>query len=122
VEPHVAHTLRTRQCRRMRDCGGWVPPAPGAPTGGWTVSVLIRADNGHEAYIAVAAAGLVDPTMFALLLTAIPGIGADDWQPERGGVAGFEPGSGEILWSAVIPPSTASALMEDDDGGLTSLD
>jgi len=43
---------------------------------GWRVSVLIRADNGHEAYIAVAAAGMVDPPRS-------PAADGDPWHRHR---------------------------------------
>jgi hypothetical protein len=78
---------------------------------GWCIHVLIRADDG-EAYIVIGAEGQPNATAYALLLSSIPGIDKDDWQPEPGGVAGLTPASGEIIWSAIIP-TEASALLLD---------
>jgi hypothetical protein len=84
---------------------------------GWYARVLIRADNGHEAYIAISALGLVDVTTFVLLLSSIPGIVPGDWMPEPGGVAGLAPEDGEILWSAAMPPAVASQLLAEFEAG-----
>jgi hypothetical protein len=80
---------------------------------GWQARVLIRADNGHEAYIAISALGLVDSTIFVLLLTSIPGVASEDWMPEPGGVAGIAPEEGEILWSVAMPTATAERLLSE---------
>jgi hypothetical protein len=82
---------------------------------GWQARVLIRAEDGHEAYIAISALGLPDDTTFVLLLTSIPGIASTDWAPEPGGVAGIEPESGEILWSAPMPTEAARRLLAEFD-------
>ena len=82
---------------------------------GWQARVLIRAEDGHEAYIAISALGLPDDTTFVLLLTSIPGIASTDWMPEPGGVAGIEPESGEILWSAPMPADAARRLLAELD-------
>ncbi|MGQ0467087.1 MAG: hypothetical protein ACT4QG_17440 [Sporichthyaceae bacterium] len=80
---------------------------------GWQARVLIRADNGHEAYVAISALGLVDSTMFVLLLTSIPGVASEDWMPEPSGIAGIAPEEGEILWSAAMPTATAERLLSE---------
>ncbi len=46
------------------------------------IKALVRARNGHEAYLAIIAEGVPDPEMFALLLDCVSGVGPDDWQPE----------------------------------------
>lgn len=81
---------------------------------GHPVKLLIRAKEGL-AYIAIGATGITNATTFALLLNSIPDIRADDWMPEPGGVAGFQPDYGEILWSAMLPPATQALLLEATD-------
>lgn len=46
------------------------------------IKALVRADNGHEAYLAIMAEGIPDPKVFALLLDCVPGVDPADWQPE----------------------------------------
>lgn len=49
------------------------------------VRVKIQADG--QAYIAIGATGSLDVTLFVALVSAIPGVPADDWLPEpRGGL------------------------------------
>ena len=38
------------------------------------IKALVRAENGHEAYLAIIAEGVPDPQMFALLLDCVPGV------------------------------------------------
>lgn len=84
---------------------------------GHEVRVFVRAKH-EDAYIAISAAGIVNPNVYVMLLGAIPGISVDDWMPEPGGHSEFNltPREGEILWSAVLPPSVAAKLLEVDDG------
>lgn len=79
------------------------------------IKALVRASNGHEAYLAIIAEGVPDPEMFALLLDCVPGIAADDWQPEPSPLAEMNPGSGEIIWSTLFPSEVASAILDLDD-------
>lgn len=76
------------------------------------VRVVVRARD-HEAYIAISGEGLYNPETFALLLSSFPEVSVDDWQPEPGGAAGMNPKHGEILWSTILPPSVAAALMDE---------
>lgn len=77
------------------------------------IKALVRAANGHEAYLAIIAEGAPDPEMFALLLDCVPGIATDDWQPEPSPVAEMNAGSGEIIWSTLFPSTVASAILDD---------
>lgn len=79
------------------------------------IKALVRAANGHEAYLAIIAEGVPDPEMFALLLDCVPGIAADDWQPEPSPLADMNPVSGEIIWSTLFPSEVASAILELDE-------
>lgn len=78
------------------------------------VKALVRAGNGHEAYLAIIAEGIPNPDVFALLLDCVPGIAPDDWQPEPSPLAEMEPSSGEIIWSTLFPSEVASAILELD--------
>lgn len=76
------------------------------------VMALVRAESRDECYIVITAEGVPDAQVFALILDTIPGIATDDWQPEPGGVTGIEPGSGEIVWSAILPPESANEILD----------
>lgn len=80
------------------------------------VKALVRADNGHEAYLAIIAEGIAHPEIFALLLDCVPGVASDDWQLEPSPLAEMEPSSGEIIWSTLFPSDTASTILELDAG------
>lgn len=79
------------------------------------IKALVRAANGHEAYLAIIAEGVPDPQVFALLLDCVPGVSPDDWQPEPSPLAEMNPGSGEIIWSTLFPSEIASAILDMDD-------
>ena len=76
------------------------------------IKALVRVDNGHETYLAIIAEGIPEPEVFALLLDCVPGVSADDWQPEPSPIAEMEPGSGEIVWSTLFPAEVASAILD----------
>jgi hypothetical protein len=78
------------------------------------IKALVRAENGHEAYLAIIAEGVPDPQMFALLLDCVPGVGPEDWQPEPSPLAEMNPGSGEIIWSTLFPSEVAKAILDLD--------
>jgi hypothetical protein len=79
------------------------------------VMALVRASNGHEAYLAIVAEGIPDPQVIALLLDCVPGVDRDDWQAEPSPVAGIDPGPGEVIWSTLFPSDVASAILDLDD-------
>lgn len=78
------------------------------------IKVLVRAENGHEAYVAIIAEGVPDPQMFALLLDCVPGVAPEDWQPEPSPPAEMNPGSGEIVWSTLFPSEIVRAVLDLD--------
>lgn len=79
---------------------------------GHLISVLVRAEDGGEAYLAIAAEGFIQPRMIALLLGAIPGIDEGEWQPEPGGVCDIVPKEGQIIWSTMIAPDIQARILE----------
>ena len=78
------------------------------------IKALVRADNGHEAYLAIIAEGVPDPQMFALLRDCVPGIAPKDWQPEPSPLTEMSPDSGEIIWSTLFPSEVASEILDLD--------
>ena len=78
------------------------------------IKALVRAENGHEAYLAIIAEGVPDPQMFALLLDCVPGVAPEDWQPEPSPLAEMSPGSGEIIWSTLFPSEIANEIFDLD--------
>ena len=76
------------------------------------IKALVRAANGHEAYLAIIAERVPDANVFALLLDCVPGIEVDDWQPEPSPLAEMSPAPGEVIWSALFPPNIASAILD----------
>lgn len=76
------------------------------------IKALVRAENGHEAYLAIIAEGVPDPQMFALVLDCVPGVAPEDWQPESSPLAEMNPGAGEIIWSTLFPSEVANAILD----------
>lgn len=75
------------------------------------ITALVRAENGHDGYLAIAADGVPDPEVFALLLNCVPGVASDDWQPEPSTIDGIKPSSGQIVWSTLFPPAIARHIL-----------
>ncbi|MFG2598459.1 hypothetical protein [Streptomyces sp. NPDC048462] len=48
----------------------------------YTVGLQVRADDGHETYLAVRITGSVPPNLTTLILRNVPGCEADGWCPE----------------------------------------
>ena len=78
------------------------------------IKALVRADNGHEGYLAIVAEGIPDPNVFALLLDCVPGVAPEDWQAEPSPLADMDPAPGEIIWSTLFPPEIATTVLELD--------
>ena len=79
------------------------------------VTAFVCAHDGAEAYLAVTAEGFIHPKMIAIILSAVPGVSHEDWQPEPGGVADIKPQPGQIIWSAIIPPEVQAAILARAD-------
>lgn len=75
------------------------------------VRVRVSVLEDGQAYLAIGAVNLMDPTFYALAFTAFPGLSADDWLPEPEGAAGLDPAAGEILYSALLPPETQAIIV-----------
>jgi hypothetical protein len=79
---------------------------------GHVITALILAQDGGEAYLAIAAEGFIQPRMIALILSAVPGISDSDWQAEPGGVSDIKPREGQIIWSTMIAPNVQARILE----------
>jgi hypothetical protein len=76
------------------------------------ITALVRAEEGGEAYLAIAAEGFIHSQMIALMLSAVPGISGSDWQAEPGGVRDIKPREGQIIWSTVLPPDIQARVLD----------
>ncbi len=97
--------------------------ARAAQTGKWAVAEADRhelrarvhvADG--ETYLVISTEGYLDPKVIAVILAAVPGVPADDWQAEPGKVSGVEPGPAQIVFSTLLPESTLVQVLDDIDG------
>lgn len=77
------------------------------------VRVRLRMLDDGQVYLAIGATGSIDVPFLTTLLSAIPGISADDWLPEPSEQLGIELAPGEILWSALIDASTQATLISE---------
>ncbi|MCB1257014.1 MAG: hypothetical protein KDB26_07910 [Microthrixaceae bacterium] len=81
---------------------------------GHRIKALVSGRDAHEAYLAIIAEGIPNPEIFALLLDCVPGVSAEDWQPEPSPLAEMEPSSGEIIWSTLLPAGITNAIVQLD--------
>ncbi|MGO2748343.1 hypothetical protein [Microbacterium sp.] len=75
----------------------------------------VKSQDG-ETYLAIATEGFLDPREVAVVLNAVPGMTAEDWQIEPGEVLGITPGMGQLVYSAMLPPATLAAMLDDSSG------
>ncbi|WP_033340133.1 hypothetical protein [Catenuloplanes japonicus] len=77
----------------------------------YEISALVRAQAG-DAYLAIVAEGFIDDRILAVILDAVPGVDPDDWQTEPDGALGIQPGFGQIIRSAIIPPEYQAKIVD----------
>ncbi|MCA1307860.1 hypothetical protein LC082_13235 [Microbacterium esteraromaticum] len=70
-----------------------------------------------ETYLAIGAEGFLDPREVAVVLSAVPEMTAEDWRIEPGEVLGITPGVGQLVYSAMLPPESLAAMLDDSSGG-----
>lgn len=66
-----------------------------------------------DTYLAIVTEGFLDPQVIAVILNAVPGTAADDWQIEPGEVLGITPGLGRLVYSAILPPEALAEMLND---------
>lgn len=84
----------------------------------YIVEVVVRADGADGAFLAITAEGIYDPKVIATILSAVPTVDVESWQPEPGGVSGIAPRSGQIIWSTLLSPEVATEVLRlaDEQG------
>jgi len=84
------------------------------PIGTFRVGALIHQRDG-ESYLAVTAEGFWDHRLIAVILDAVPGVSADEWQIEPSTVDGISPADGQVVYSTMIPVEALSAVLDEVD-------
>lgn len=82
--------------------------------GSFEIGALVKHVDG-ESYLAITADGFWDAKALAILLDAVPGVSADDWQIEPTDVIGITPSAGQIIYSAMIPVDSLSTVLDEVD-------
>lgn len=70
-----------------------------------------------ETYLAIAAAGFLDPREVAVVLASVPGVTADDWQIEPGEVLGIAPSMDRLVYSTLLSTDLLAAMLDVDREG-----
>lgn len=73
----------------------------------------MRADDGHETYMAVRVTGSVPLHLVGAILDLVPGCDPDGWFPEFTGLPHRPLLSGEVAWSNIMDPMAAAKLLDD---------
>lgn len=79
---------------------------------GFRLGVIVRADDGHETYVAIRITGSVADNLTALILTRVPGCAADAWFPEYA-LPERDLLPAEQAWSNLMDPKAAAKLLDD---------
>ncbi|MFI0419084.1 hypothetical protein [Spongiactinospora sp. 9N601] len=77
---------------------------------GYTLAILVRAEEGHETYVGVRIIGQVTIADQAVILDAVPGCERDSWYPDV--MPHRETAAGEVIWSNLMDPHAAAALLD----------
>lgn len=80
----------------------------------FTVGIQVRADHGHETYVAVRVTGSVPLNLVAAILDHIPGCDPQGWFPEVRGLPDRPLQLGEVAWSNIMDPSAAAKILDAD--------
>jgi hypothetical protein len=85
-----------------------------ADLGSFTVGIQVRADHGHETYVAVRVTGSVPLNLVGAILNLVPGCDRMGWFPEFAGLPHRRLSSGEVAWSNIMDPSAAAKLLDEE--------
>ena len=83
-----------------------------APVTKAALGVLVRADSGHETYIALRIRGSVPKNLLVVILDLVPGCDRNTWFPELG-MPHRALESGEQVWSNLMDPLVAAQIIGD---------
>lgn len=85
-----------------------------ADLGSFTIGIQVRAEHGHETYVAVRVTGSVPLHLVGTILDLIPGCEPDGWFPELTGLPNRPLLSGEVAWSNIMDPTAAAKLLDSE--------
>jgi hypothetical protein len=78
------------------------------------LGILVRADDGHEAYAAVRITGSVPDDLIAVILRHVPGCDLESWYPEYA-LPSRRLLPAEQAWSTLMDPAAAAKLLDEHD-------
>jgi len=84
-----------------------------ADLAGFRLGILVRADNGHETYVAIRITGSVPPNLTAMILYRVPGCEPDAWFPEHT-LPERDLLPAEQVWSNLMEPKAAAHLLDEE--------
>lgn len=79
---------------------------------GFRLGVIIRAEDGHETYVAIRITGSVPQNLTATILSRVPGCDPGAWFPEYA-LPERELLPAEQAWSNIMDPKAAAQLLEE---------
>ena len=81
------------------------------PTG-FRLGIIVRAEDGHETYVAIRITGSVHKNLTTTILNRVPGCAPDAWFPEYA-LPERELLPAEQAWSNIMDPKAAAQLLEE---------
>lgn len=85
-----------------------------ATIGTFRLGALVKHADG-ETYLAVTAEGFWDHRLLAVILDAVPGVSAQDWQIEPRAVDGVPFAEGQLVYSTLVEADALAAVLEEID-------
>lgn len=79
---------------------------------GFRLGIIVRAEDGHETYVAIRITGSAHKDIAASILNRVPGCDPDAWFPEYA-LPERELLPAEQAWSNIMDPKAAAELLED---------
>ena len=79
---------------------------------GFRLGIIVRAEDGHETYVAIRITGSVHKDLIATILNRVPGCAPDAWFPEYA-LPERELLPAEQAWSNIMDPKAAAQLLEE---------
>jgi hypothetical protein len=76
------------------------------------LGVIVRAEDGHETYVAIRVSGSVPNDITAIILSRVPGCEPDAWFPEYA-LPERELLPAEQAWSNIMDPKAAAQLLDE---------
>jgi hypothetical protein len=83
-----------------------------AAVGGAAIGIQVRAEHGHETYVAVRIVGSVPDAVTATILDLVPGCTLDGWFPEYS-LPERPLATAEQAWSNLMDPTEAAKLLNE---------